>query len=478
MKIETVVETIPYEKDPPPPFQYASETLVDIERRIGRALPDDLRWYLANVGSRQIKYGQRTILVRHADYLHDLVFEPTAEAFALSDYDQFVAGREGGLLPHDNKLYLPFGQVTGGNPQVSLRLLASLNDENRGSIWVVRTIGFYGDQEPSEPIRIADDLASFLEQIGPDERLSPIAEQNNEELFQRLLAEFTALSDTRPTKAATPGAIIEAFFERPDEFVFDGVRNVEYQYRCSGVRYENAQEVAAAADEYALRLRENPMWIPAPLQRLDVRIGAPQLFDQSYDLSRRQHGYHLVTVESRVGDGHRLNEEYLLHRNEGGWTMVRRYEAAIDDVRVRGLGTFAFDSTYKWKLKKKVRPAWSDLTVEVHVEGEEDALTPARISFIKQIIGKADFRTTFEAFVYKLYTERMYPEFEAMSDDEKQEWAGSYPRLSSAGEIWRLLSKRFEIVVVSDTEFNVATDASWDPEHGLTLNVTHWHIEA
>lgn len=478
MKIETVVAAIPYEKDPYFPFQYSLETLAELEARIGRPLPEDVRWYLANVGWRKIDYGQRTILVRRGEYLHDLEFEAAEnQVFALNRYDEFVAGREGGLLPHDGKLYVPFGQVRGGNPQVSLRLLFSLNDENGGSIWAVRTIGYYGDQNPSQPIRIADDLASFLERVGPDKTLAPVAKRNNEDLFQRLLADYAVSSAIKPTVAAEPAALIAAFLERPGEIVFDGARNVEYQYRRYGQRYENAEEFAAAADRYATKMGQNPMWVPAPLQRLDIRIGAPQVFDRTYEFNQRKHGYQLVTVESRVGDGNRLREEYLLHHDKGGWTLLRRHEAVIDDVRVKGVGTFAFDSTYKWKLKKKVQPAWSELAAELRVAGEEDALTQARIAFVKEVIAKAEFKPVFEAYVYKLYTEKMYPEFEAMSDEEKQDWADSYPRLSSAGEIWRLLGKKCAIEVTSDTTFDLAAGASWDPEHGLTLDVRDWRIE-
>src|SRR5690606_17890709 len=134
--------------------------------------------YLANIGWRKIDYDHQTILVKVGDYLHDLQFEAVEnEVFAVSNYKGFAEGNEGHLLPHDAKLYFPFGQMKGGNPQVLFRLLISLNDENRGSIWTVRMIGRSGDQSPSQPIRIADDMAVFLEQIGPDKTLRPVAEK-------------------------------------------------------------------------------------------------------------------------------------------------------------------------------------------------------------------------------------------------------------------------------------------------------------
>ena len=39
------------------------------------------------------------------------------EVFSSTGYANFTEGNEGRLLPHDTKLYFPFGQVSGGNPQ-------------------------------------------------------------------------------------------------------------------------------------------------------------------------------------------------------------------------------------------------------------------------------------------------------------------------------------------------------------------------
>jgi hypothetical protein len=478
LQIEKAVAAIPYEKDPYSPFQYSPERIGELEDRIGKPFPDDFRWYLVDVGWRKIDYDYRTILIKRGDYLHDLQFEAAEnEVFSLRGYNDFVEGKEGDLLPHDSKLYFPFGQLKGGNPQISLRLLVSLNDGNRGSIWAVQTIGYYGDQEPSQPIRIADDMASFLEQIGPDKKLRPVAESNNEKLFDRLMMDYLAATSITPTTATDPGVLITAFFERPGEMIFDGAHNVEYQHRVNAQRIENEAEFAEKADWFATKLPSNPYHAPPPLLRREIRIGEAQVFDRAYAFNQRQHDYSLVTVQSLVGDSNRLEEEYLLHRGKGGWTMLRRYGATIGDVRVKDVGTFAFDSTYKWKLKKKVTPAWSELPFELHASGEEDALTAARIAFIKELIGNAAFKPVFEAYVFRLYTEMMYPEFEAMPDDEKKEWADSYPKITAPGEIWTLFGKKRAIHVESDDEFSIAADACWDAEHGLTMTVRQWRIE-
>lgn len=478
MRIRSVTAAIPYEKDPYSPFQYSKAITDELELKLGKSFPDDFLWYLANIGWRKIDYDYQTILVRVGEYLHDVQFEAVEnEVFSVRNYKDFTEGNEGHLLPHDAKLYFPFGQMKGGNPQVSFRLLISLNDENRGSIWALRMIRYSGDQSPSQPIRIADDMAAFLEQIGPDKKLRPVAERNNEELFERLMADYLASTDIMPTTAVDPQTLIMAFFERPSEMVFDGVRNVEYQHRVNGQRFENQTEFMEKANWFATKLPSNPYHAPPPLLRLEIKIGAAQDFDRSYVFNQNAHNYKLVPVASLVGDNHRLKEEYLLHHGTDGWTMLRRYKATIQDVRIQGVGTFTFDSTYKWQLKKKVTPAWSELPFELYVDGKEDALTASRVAFVKEVINNTAFKPVFESYVFSLYTETMYPEFEAMSDDERAEWTDCYPKISTPGDIWTLLGKKCSLYVDSDDGFTLAADACWDPEHELIVRVKQWCIE-
>lgn len=478
MRIRSVTSAMPYEKDPCSPFQYSKKIIDELELKVGKSFPDDFLWYLENIGWRKIDYDHQTILVRAGDYLHDLQFEAVEnEVFSVSNYKNFTESNEGHLLPHDAKLYFPFGKIKGGNPQVSFRLLISLNDENRGSIWTVRKIGYSGDQSPSQPIRIADDMAAFLEQIGPDKKLRPVAERNNEALFERLMADYLTSTDITPTTAADPQTLIMSFFEQPSEMIFDGVRSVEYQHRVNGQRFENLAEFTEKANWFATKLPSNPYHAPPPLLRREIKIGEAQTFDRSYVFNQKKHNYKLVLVESLVGDNNCLNEEYLLHHGKGGWTMLRRYGATIPDVRIKGVGTFTFDSTYKWQLKKKVTPAWSELPFDVHVDGGEDALTAARVAFIKEVINNTAFKPVFEAYVFSLYTETMYPEFEAMSDDERAEWSDCYPKTSTPGDIWKLLGETCSLYVGNDDGFNLAADACWDPEHGLTVTVKQWCIE-
>lgn len=478
MRIEEIVASISYEKSPSFPFRYSDSDISALEAAVGCALPADMRWYLLHVGWREILSGQRTLLVPRGDYLLELEFKAAEHhAFTLREYQAFIDGPEGRRLAHDPKRYVPFGQLKGGgSPQVALRLLVSLNDDNRGSIWAVRAIGHFDDQTPPDPIKLSDDLAGFLAQIGPEKKLHPVAEKQNAQLFGRLLREDLAAPAVAPTVAPDADALIRDFFERPRDLVFDGARNVEYQHRVYGQCFESAAEFAAAAKRFAESLDHNPDLCPPPLRRRDIRIAAPQPFREDHAFSQGKHGYALVRVESVVGDGHRLTEQYLLHQDKAGWTLVRRYAASIADVKVKGVGTLGFDAPQKWVLKKKVTPAWSERPVAIRVEGEEDALTPARLAFVQEIMAHADFRREFEGHVFRLYTQKMYPEFLAMPDDEKAEWAKSFPEIRSESEIWPLLGKSGVVAVAGDDRFTVQFDASWDPEHGLSLAVDDWKI--
>lgn len=478
MRIADSVASLPFEASPSFPNQYSADDLAGLESAVGRPLPDDLRWYLLHVGWREIVSGQRTILVPRGDYLLEMEFRAAEHSACVQrQYQDFIAGSEGGRLAHDPRLYVPFGQLKGGgNPQVTLRLLASLNDDNRGSIWAVQAIGHFDDQTPPDPIPLGDDLAAFLAQIGPEKKLRPTAEKHNAHLFARLLRDHVAAPAVMPTRAADAQALIRQVLDQPQEMVFDGARNAEYQHRVYDQRFESAAAFAAAAKRFAESCDHNPTLCPPPLHRREIKIAAPQPFREVHAFSQGKHGYALVLVESVVGDGHRLKEQYLLHQDKAGWTLVRRHGAAIADVKVKGVGTLGFDATVKWVLKKKVTPAWSEVPVTIRVLGEEDALTPARLALVQEIIANAGFKRDFEASVFGLYTRTMYPDFLAMPDAEKAAWAKSFPEIRTESQIWQLLGKKGEVAVEGDDRFSVQFDASWDPEHGLSLTVQDWNI--
>ncbi|GJD96044.1 SMI1/KNR4 family protein [Methylobacterium iners] len=420
-EIEAAVAAIPYEDAYGTPERYTDDAITACEQQVGRPLPPMLRWYLTNVGWRKLAYDHRSILVPDAAYLCLLAFEGADhQVFAQHHYEEYLTRNEGGLLPHDKAAYLPFGMLTGGRGRTaSLRLLISLNDDDHGSIWAVKPFAFFGNWSPSQPLRLADDFAAFLRQIGPADRLGPVADANNEALFERLVDRYLASRTVEPTSAPTAEALMRTFFERYADMIFDGARNVEFQHRAYGHPYEDERAFAIDANRFGIELRATSAWMPGPLQRRDIRIGQPELFDRIYAYRTGEHRLRIVTIDSVVGDGHRLREEFLLHHDPdaASWTMLRRLEATIDDVRVKGVGTFTFDATEQWRLKKKIRPAWSELPATLHVAGDEGALTRARIAFVEDILRREDFKPILEAHVFDLYTRVAYPEFEAMPEE-------------------------------------------------------------
>ncbi len=480
-KIEEAVAKLPFEKDPYFPYQYPEEEIAACEGLFGQPFPEDLRWYLTNVGWRKIDYDHRSILVKNGEYIYELMFEAAEhETFCRSGYTNYLERNEGGRLPHGPTLYFPIGKIEGEfNPSVSLRLLVNLNGQDYGSIWGVRPIGYFGDQTPSEPIRLADDLVSFLELIGPSRKLQPIAAKNNAALFDRLFSQYIAAPPIEPTAMDNPAALLNFFFANRETTIFDGARNIEKQRHTRSARYETAEGMAEAGRSMAENLPTNPFHGSTPVRRRDVKIGTPVKYDGIYGADRLTPHYMVVSVDSVVGENLKLKEEYLLFHDQASanWSIVHRLNSTIPGVKVAGVGVFAFDSTYKWQLKKKVAPAWSELKAELRVEGEEDALTAQRIGFIKEIIKKADFRFTFEAYVFKLYQERFYPEFEAMAEHEQKDWAKAFPVVLDPSEIWQLLGKKASIHVESDAIFEFHVEAGFDPEHGVSVRVQDWQIK-
>ncbi|MBW6423769.1 hypothetical protein KX729_20115 [Rhizobium sp. XQZ8] len=480
MRIENVVAGLPYEKEPFFPFRYEEETIKACETAVGQPFPEDLRWYLANVGWREIDYDHRAILVREGDYLYLLNFEKvTNQVFAEDNYTGYVSRNEGGSLPGDPARYFPITEIKGEmNPQVSFRVLVSLNDADRGSVWLVRPIGHFGDQTPSEPIRIADDLAGFLEQVSSRRKSEPVAEKNNSALFKRLFDDYLKAPAVPPTSAGDIETLLHAFFDNRENTLFDGARNVEFNRHIQAQRFENAEKLSAVAELLAREMPTSAFHGSTAVRRGNIKIGKAAAYDAAFAADRLTPGFMTVPVKSLVGDGMKMKEEYLLFHDAGSkqWTIVRRLESAIGNVKVPGVGTFAYDSTYKWHLKAKVQPAWSELKAELNVDGEEDALTAGRIEFIKEIVAKAEFRPILEDDVFRLYRDRYYPDFEAMDEDEKKDWAKDFPAIADSSEVWRLFKKKSRIHVESDRVFTVWLDAGFDPEHGLEVRVEDWTI--
>ncbi len=480
-RIEDAVAAVRYEKDPCYPYRYDQETVDEIEAMVGRPLPEDMRWYLLNVGRLGLEYDHNSLLVRRGEALLNLRFKGVEDqVFAKSRYGHFLERKEGGLLPGDMAHYYPLCDIEGETyPSVSLRLLIDLNDgASYGSIWGVRPIGYYDDQTPSQPIRIADDLAAFLGQIGSERSLRDKAEKHNEALFKRLFGDYLAAPASSPTDAADGESLLQHFFAHREETRFDGLRNVELDHYVRGRRFETAQELTESVETLATSLPTNPFHGSTGVHRQNIKFGRPEAYSAGFGSDRLTPGFTSLTVTSTIGDGLKFSETYLLFqdRKAGVWTILRRLDGVIANVKIKDVGTFGFDSTYKWHLKKKVTPAWAEFRSELTVDGEEAALTPQVIAFIQEISGKAEFRSVFEEHVFRLYKDRYYPDFEAMDAEEKKDWAKDFPDIANPSAIWSLFGKKASIHVHGENAFTLRVDAGFDPEHGLDLRVEDWRI--
>jgi hypothetical protein len=446
--IESVVTGIPYEKEPSSPYQYTNEVIADCELLVGEPFPEDFKWYLLHIGWRRIASDHRSILVPNEAYIYHLQFEAAEhQTFAINRYKQYL--QENTLLPHDKSLYFPFGKASGEiNPSVSYQLLVSLNKEDYGSVWAILS----NNRELTPSVKIADNFTFFLALISMTDKLQPIAAANNQALFLHLTERY--VPGILPTTATDADQLILLFFAQP--FILDGARNVVFQYLSNGTRVENERQFATRAA--AFEKWADPS---AALPRREIKINTPVLFDSGSYFKWEKHNYYLVTVDSIVGDQSNLKEEFLLYHDKV-WSMIRRYRSAIDDVKIKGLGTFTFDNTYKWTLKKKVTPAWSELAAELNVDGEEDAMSATLIAFVKEVLGKADFKPALEAYIFNDYLE--------MPDEDKEP-------LATPQEVWQQLGKNCNISIDSDNAFHFHVNCSWDQEHGVTVRVKDWEIQ-
>lgn len=74
-RIEDTVGRARYERDPYYSYRYDAETVDAIEALVGQPLPEDIRWYLLNIGSWKFEYDYSAVLVARGDALLNLRFK-------------------------------------------------------------------------------------------------------------------------------------------------------------------------------------------------------------------------------------------------------------------------------------------------------------------------------------------------------------------------------------------------------------------
>jgi hypothetical protein len=157
----------------------------------------------------------------------------------------------------------------------------------------------FGDQTPSEPIRLADDLVSFLELIGSSRKHQPIAAKNNAALFDWLFSHYIAAPPIEPTVMDDPAAPLYFFFD-----------NCEKQRRTQSPRYKTAEAMAEAGRLMAESLPTSAFHGSTPAKRREIKIGTPVKYDGVYGADRLTPRYMTVPVDSVVGGNLKLKEEY------------------------------------------------------------------------------------------------------------------------------------------------------------------------
>lgn len=249
-----------------------------------------------------------------------------------------------------------------------------------------------------------------------------------------------------------------------------------FQARVRNESFVTAADVRKSGDFYTVAARDSP-YIGIPhLARDGVQIDAPVPFEGPRLLGT-QHGLAVIRVQSVIGTAIPFEENYLMHRTENGWSIVRRLEAKIDDLTVKGVGTFAFDQREGWHLKRKIRPAWSDVPFDVNIQGREDALTKDKIELVRQIKTDAAFRDSFEGELFAHYTEVARPGFEDLPPDERAEWEDAFPTITSPFEIWGLIDKQRSIFIDGDGTVTITVDTHFEPEHGYTRRIDAWAMK-
>jgi hypothetical protein len=418
-RIENLILRLKFEGEPYSPYKYDEAVIVTLEDTLGISFPEDLRWYLLHIGWRKINFGEACLLVQKGAYLYNLEFRGV-------DHQTFAPSRI-----KDGRFF--FGEVSGElNPGVYAKLF-------------IDSTGVYVMFKDDVVVKLADSFTDFFALLKSKDEQARIAKPHNQALLDSIIADYIASGAYRRTLATSAEALMQQFFTDQPNVVIDSIQNILYTMR-DGFRIESAEDFLHRAKLYQETSR-NPYWFPQHLERKELQIGA------ATEIPYASH-YYRIPVTSIVGQESNLQETFLLYKDPttAQWSLLRRDNATIPEVKIKKLGTFTFDSTYKWSIKTKVTPKWSELKATIHIDGEEDALTSTRITFVKSILDNADFKPILEAECRRIMG------------------------LAPDANVWSHLGKKLSVYVKSDDTFHIHVETDWDEEHGITLRVKQWEL--
>ena len=451
-------------------------------------LPKDYIWYLENYGSRTLRNMEYQVQV-DKDSTYIVAFDGLAAPSSAAQKFRYhtCTGSYAYRLKEDDVYILDakFLPITSENDGKMLVLNIKDNVE---SIW----------QFPSkedclkydlnyEPSLVADNLSSFLTLLKPSqwssffketllkqgyketEELSNIWKKNilsAKEQFYNSLEEYEKNHTLNYTEFKDVNEFLTLLNTEPESITFNEPRAVELLY-LNNFKTNSALEVEENIKKIR-KLKSN-----LNIKRLSSIIKPLEQFtNNSHGYLGTDHNFQKTTLKSTI-NGLQSEEDFVFYQNPNTQLLsfVKRAEIRIEDIKIEGIATFEYDTT--WSSKKAQNIKWSKIPATLYLNPSAEDFTEEYYDFIRQTINQTSIKEELEQLIFDHYQKNDYPEFLEMSETDKEFFEDCYPNVSSPNEIWKILGVEFDIRFINHTTYDLLFEYGPDDEHGLTVNCTN-----
>jgi len=188
------------------------------------------------------------------------------------------------------------------------------------------------------------------------------------------------------------------------------------------------------------------------------------------------HHFYKTTVKSTI-NGMQSEEDFVLYKNPETQLLsfVKIIDFRIEDLKIKDLGTFEYDSY--WSSKKAKKTKWSKIPAKIHLQEDTDNFTEDYFDFIRKTINDESLKEKLETFLYEHYQKNDYAEFLEMSPTDVDYFEGNYPKVTAPSKIWKALGETFDIYFINNKTFKLQFEYTPDDEHGLSLTVVNDKIQ-
>lgn len=450
-------------------------------------LPEDYIWYLENYGCRTLRNMEYQVQIdKETTYI--AAFEGlVAPSGACQKYRYHTCTGSYAYRLEDDEVYTLESKFLPISSENDGKMLVVDIQEKVGSIWQFPSKEDCSKHELNyQPSFVAASFTSFLTLV----KLSQWSSYFKETLVQQGYKETEEVSNIWKKNILTAK---ELFYNCLDEYEKKKTLNfIEFKDISEFLKLLNTEPKFLTINEpravelfylsfesnwkanTAIELEENIKKIQKLKSNLNIKREkcTVEILEQHTNTSKAyigtDHHFQKTTLKSII-NGLQSEEDFVFYKNPNTQllSLVKRVEIRIEDMRIKGIGTFEYDDS--WSSKKTIKTKWSKIPATIYLNPLVEDFIEEYYAFIRQTINDATFKEKIEQFIFDHYQKNDYPAFDDMSKTDKDFFEASYPKISTPNEIWKVLGDEFDIRFIDNQTFVLLFEYGPDDEHGLTI---------